>query len=289
VVSTSTRQWILGHADYPVPDGEHLPDMPEVLMGEGDRPDAFDAPRVAIVGTRAATPLGLADAREIAMFCARAGITVISGLALGIDAAAHEGALEGGGLTVGVVATGLDVVYPRRHARLYERVRGQGLIVGENGYGTQPLPWRFPIRNRIIAALADITVIVEATRSGGARITAEYALTYGRDVYALPGSRRNPAAAGCNELLRDGALPFLDPADLLFALGRDPGGALWPAPVPPAEPDERAVLRALAGEPATIDAIERRSCIPVERLGRALRALELAGRVERRRGLWWPR
>jgi hypothetical protein len=113
----------------------------------GDRADALDAPRVAIVGTRAATPMGIADAREIAAFCAGAGITVISGLAIGIDGAAHEGALDAGGLTVGVVATGLDVVYPRRHERLYARVREQGLIVGENGYGTQPLPRRFPVRN----------------------------------------------------------------------------------------------------------------------------------------------
>ncbi len=168
--------------------------MPEVLLGEGDRPDAFDAPRIAIVGTRAATPMGIADATEIAAFCARAGITVVSGLAIGIDGAAHTGALDAGGLTVGVVATGLDVTYPRRHARLYERVREQGVIVGENPYGTQPLPWRFPIRNRIIAALADAVVVVEATRTGGACITANEASRFDRDVYVAarftPESRR---------------------------------------------------------------------------------------------------
>ena len=281
--------WRCGDSGFPIRDVEFLPDMPRLLLGEGDRPDAFDAPRVAIVGTRAATPLGLADAREMAAFCARAGITVISGLALGIDAAAHVGALDAGGLTVGVVATGLDVVYPRRHTKLYERVRSQGLIVGENAYGTQPLPWRFPIRNRIIAALADAVVVIEATRTGGARITANYGLDYSRDVYALPGSRRNPAAAGCNELIRDGANPLLDPSDVLFAVGRGAATrAEWTRAAPPPDPDERAVLKALAGEPATVDDIERRVDFGVERVGPALRGLERSGRVKRSRGYWWP-
>jgi DNA protecting protein DprA len=161
VVSRRTHRWERAGENFPVRDADLLDatvdaGIPRVLLGEGDRLDAFDAPRVAIVGTRAATPMGIADAREIAAFCGRAGLTVVSGLAIGIDAAAHEGALDAGGCTVGVVATGLDIVYPRRHQRLYARVREQGLIVGENEYGTQPLPWRFPIRNRIIAALADV-------------------------------------------------------------------------------------------------------------------------------------
>jgi len=293
-VSRRTHRWERGD-DFPIRDADLLDvmvdaKMPRVLLGEGDRAGAFDAPRVAIVGTRAATPMGIADAREIAAFCAGAGITVISGLAIGIDGAAHEGALDAGGLTVGVVATGLDVVYPRRHERLYARVREQGLIVGENRYGTQPLPWRFPVRNRIIAALADAVVVVEATCSGGARITANDAARFGRDVYALPGSRRNPAAAGCNALLLDGAKPLLDPADVLFAIGR--GGTVvggWSAAPPPLDPDPRAVLRALAGESATIDEIERRVPFPADRLGSALRALELGGHIVRKRGMWWPR
>jgi DNA processing protein len=295
VVSRRTHRWERAGDDFPVRDADLLDatldaGMPRVLLGEGDRLDAFDAPRVAIVGTRAATPMGIADAREIAAFCGRAGITVVSGLAIGIDAAAHEGALDAGGCTVGVVATGLDIVYPRRHERLYARVRAQGLIVGENEYGTQPLPWRFPIRNRIIAALADAVVVVEAGRTGGASITARYGLEYSRDVYALPGSRRNPAAAGCNALILDGAKPLLDPADVLFAIGR--GGTMaggWaPAPKPPADRDQRAVLRALGGDGATIDEIERRCPLPAERLGTALRELERAGRLHRRRGMWWP-
>jgi DNA processing protein len=145
------------------------------------------------------------------------------------------------------------------------------------------------VRNRIIAALADAVVVVEATRTGGARITAEYALTYNRVVYALPGSRRNPSAAGCNQLIADGAVALLDPADVLVGIGqggRLPGG--WDPPAPPKDPDQRAALRALAGEPATIDEIERRAGLPPERLGAALRALEQRGSLTRRRGLWWP-
>jgi DNA processing protein len=293
-VSRRTHRWERG-PEFPIRDADDLDamfdaQMPEVLLGEGDRPDAFDAPRIAIVGTRAATPMGIVDATEIAAFCARAGITVVSGLAIGIDGAAHTGALDAGGLTVGVVATGLDVTYPRRHARLYERVREQGMIVGENEYGTQPLPWRFPIRNRIIAALANAVVVVEATRTGGARITANEASRFNRDVYVLPGSRRNPAAAGCNALLLDGAKPLLEPADVLFAIGR--GGTAeggWSVPAAPLDADQTAVLRALAGDGATIDEIERRVPFPARRLGAALRALEYGGHVERRRGLWWPR
>jgi DNA processing protein len=294
LVSSRRHRWRRGD-DFPIRDADLLDamvdaKMPRVLLGEGERPDAFDAPRVAIVGTRAATPMGIADAREIAAFCAHAGITVVSGLAIGIDGAAHEGALDAGGLTVGVVATGLDVVYPRRHRRLYERVRAHGLIVGENDYGTQPLPWRFPIRNRIIAALADAVVVVEATANGGARITANDAARFGRDVYALPGSRRNPAAAGCNALLLDGAKPLLDPSDVLFALGCGGSQASgWSRQTTPTDADQRTVLRALAGEGATIGLLESRAALPAVRLGAALRALELSGHVERKRGLWWPR
>lgn len=285
-----TRVWIADDDGYPIRDP--LPDRPPVVLGEGDRPDAFAASRVAIVGTRTATPHGLADARELGGFLAGAGVTVVSGLAIGIDAAAHVGALDAGGLVVGVVATGLDVVYPRRHRTLYTKVREQGLVVGEHGYGVQPRRERFPVRNRIIAALADIVVIVEATATGGSRITAKYAAEYGRTVYALPGSRRNPAAAGCNALIGDGAEPLLDPGDLLIGLGRGgsrPGDWSSAGRVPPTDDDEAAVMLALAGDPGSIDDLERNTKLAPARLGAALGRLERAGRIQRMRGLWWPR
>ena len=285
-----THVWIAADDDYPI--GDPLPDRPPILLGEGERPDAFAAKRVAIVGTRSATPHGLADARELGGFLAGAGVTVVSGLAIGIDAAAHLGALDAGGLVVGVVATGLDVVYPRRHRALYGTVREQGLVVGEHGYGVQPRRERFPVRNRIIAALADIVVIVEATVNGGSRITAKYAAEYGRTVYALPGSRRNPAAAGCNALLGDGAEALLDPGDLLIGLGRggsQPGDWGSAGRVPPTDDDDAAVMLALAGDPGAIDDLERHTKLPPARLGAALGRLERAGRIQRMRGLWWPR
>ena len=285
-----TRVWIAGDDDYPIADP--LPDRPQVLLGEGERPEAFDRPCVAIVGTRTATPHGLADARELGGFLADAGVTVVSGLAIGIDAAAHEGALDAGGLAVGVVATGLDVTYPRRHRALYERVRTHGLVVGEHGYGVQPSRERFPVRNRIIAALARLVVVVEATASGGARITAEYAVKYDRTVFALPGSRRNPAAAGCNALIADGAIPLQDPGDLLIALGQGgmlPGDWASRAVDAPSDRDEAAVLHALGGEPSTIDRLDACCRLGAARLGAALNRLERSGRIHRRRGLWWPR
>lgn len=286
----STHIWIAGDDDYPIRDP--FPDRPPVLLGEGARPDAFEATRVAIVGTRSATPHGLADARELGGFLADIGVTVVSGLALGIDGAAHEGALDAGGLAVGVVATGLDVTYPRRHRALFDRVREHGLVVSEHAYGVQPSRDRFPVRNRIIAALADVVVVVEATATGGARITAKYAAEYGRDVWALPGSRRNPAAAGSNALIADGAGMIQEPSDLLVALGRGgtrPGPWISDGTDGPSDRDEKAVLHALGGDPATIDDLERNTAaLGPARLGAALNRLERAGRVQRRRGLWWP-
>jgi DNA processing protein len=282
--------WRRGEPGYPIRD--EVPDRPAVLLGEGDAADeAFAAHRVAIVGTRASTKQGDDDAREIGAFCARAGLTVVSGLAIGIDGAAHEGALDAGGRVVGVIATGLDVVYPRRHRALYARVREHGVVVSEHPYGVQPRPYLFPDRNRIIAALADVVVVVEATVKGGANITAKYAAEYGRTVYALPGSRRNPSAAGCNALIADGAKSLLEPGDLLFEFGAGgavPGGA-WHDHAPPEHPDDVAVLHSLAGDPATIAEVEVRAGLAADRLGPALRRLEQSGHLERRRGMWWPR
>lgn len=275
-----------GAAGYPIVD--ELPGMPEVLLAEGSAVDAFDRPRVAVVGTRAATPHGLADAREIGAVLAAAGITVVSGLAIGIDAAAHEGTLDAGGVPVGVLGTGLDVVYPRRHRSLFERVRAHGLLVSELGYGVQPRRRSFPVRNRIIAALADVVVVVEATARGGARITAERAVEYGRPVLAMPGSRRNPAAEGTNALIADGAEPLLEPGDVLLALGLTPGARGHDTRTRP-EGDAAAVLRACGGEPATIDQVASRTALPPDRVAVAVRALERGGWMERAHGLCWPR
>lgn len=282
-----THVWIEGDDDDPFASPD--PRCPPILLGEGSRPQALRRPRVAVVGTRAASAHGLADARELGAVLAANGVTVVSGLAIGIDAAAHQGALDAAGEAVGVVATGLDVVYPRRHGVLFERVRAAGVIVSEHGYGVQPDAARFPVRNRIIAALSDAVVVVEAAERGGALITARDAAEMGRPVFAVPGSRRNRVAAGCNRLIADGALPLLDPGDVLLAIGAGDPTARWRrADTSGVDPDERATLDALAGEPATLDQLVGRTGFAPGRVAGALRRLEQRRLVEHRRGRWWP-
>lgn len=282
-----THVYVDGTPSFPVFDA---PDAPAVLLAEGDRPDAFARRCVAVVGTRAATPQGLADAYEIGAYLARAGCTVVSGLAIGIDGAAHEGALDAGGTVVGVVGTGLDVVYPRRHRTLFERVRAQGLLLSELGYGVGPRKSSFPVRNRIIAGCSELVVVVEATAKGGARITADRALAYGRSVHAMPGSRRNPAAAGTNQLIYDGAQALLEPSDLGIALSLSESArarAEAPPRLPP-EGDAGRALRACAGEPVTLDELSSRTGMPLDALLRTVRALERDGWLTRKDGLYWP-
>lgn len=307
VACRGTKVFLASDPEFPI--DKDLPGRPALLLAEGERPEVLHAPRVAVVGTRAATPHGLADAHALGAFLATEGVTVVSGLAIGIDGAAHVGALSvaeeasrrvdavGTGVLeriagpVGVVATGLDVVYPRRHRALYARVRGAGVLLSECAFGVGPLPGRFPVRNRIIAALADLVVVVEATLKGGSRITAERALDYGRPVMAVPGSRRNPAAAGCNALLADGAQPLLDPSDVLIALGLTPGARRgWSIPTPkrPLSQEAARVEHALAGECAHPDDLAARTLLPPDALAVAIEELVDVGRAERSRGYIWP-
>ncbi len=282
----STRVLLEGRTGYPI--GDPLPDRPPYLFAEGDRIDALGGPLVAVVGTRAATPHGLADARRLGEALAEAGVTVVSGLAIGIDAAAHEGALAAGGSVVGVVATGPDVVYPRRHTLLFERARSAGLVLSEAGFGTPPEPFRFPIRNRIIAALATAVVVVEAKATGGTRSTVDHALTYGRSVWAQPGSIRNPAAEGCNRMMAEGAQPLLDPSELIESLGLASVRRGRPdrGPAPPGAPYR--VLQACAGEPASSDDLVSRTGLPPAEVAAAAATLQKSGHLSRSRGLWWP-
>lgn len=291
VASWGALVTIEGTPGHPIADP--LPDRPPVLLTRGSGP-LIPGPRVAIVGTRAASPAGLTDARTLGHVLARAGVTVVSGLAIGIDTAAHEGALAGGGPTYGVVATGLDVVYPRRNHVLFERVRANGALVAETWFGVQPEPWRFPVRNRIISALSHIVVVVEATERGGARITAEHALEHGRPVFAVPGSRRNPAAAGCNRLIADGAHPLLDPVDLMLELGIGDGEPVgWQPPDAAGskadlDPEALRVLTRLRGDPASTDELAADLGLEPTAIAGAIGRLVRAGRAVRKRGLVWP-
>lgn len=290
-----THVWLLTDANFPIPDA--IPDRPFVLFGEGRRPDVFEQDRIAIVGTRAASPSGLADAHLLGAAFATTGATVVSGLALGIDGAAHRGALSTG-TTVAVVATGLDIVYPRRHAALAAQILDQGLIVSESGFGVGPVGYRFPIRNRIIAGLASAVVVVEATATGGARITAEHGLDYGRPVFAMPGARRNPAAIGTNQLIRDGASPLLDPSDVWVSLGLPIPAGLDDTWMGTPTPRDRAGLRALPdgvgpvldaidGSGSSVDQIVGRTGMALTDVAEAIRALADADRIVERRGQWW--
>ena len=184
-----------------------LHDPPAELHLCGGHPEllAWERPVVAIVGSRRAGEAGLGMARELARGAAAAGALVVSGLALGVDAAAHEGALAAGAPTLAVLGSGPDVAYPRTNRGLYARILAAGLIVSEYPPGTEPAPWRFPARNRLIAALADAVVVVEAKVRSGALITADHALDLGRDVLAVPGWPAFSGAGGTNALLKAGA------------------------------------------------------------------------------------
>lgn len=182
----------------------HLPDPPMVLWVAGGT-SALSAAAVAVVGSRNASPIGLETARRLAKGLASAGLVVVSGLARGIDGAAHRGALQGGGATVGVLGCGLDIAYPRQHQQLAVDVRSQGCLVSELPPGTPPLPRHFPLRNRIISGLSRAVVVVEASEHSGSLITARMALEQGRDVLAVPGNVVSGCHRGCHALIKDGA------------------------------------------------------------------------------------
>ena len=225
------------------------PEPPAMLCTRGD-PAALAGPACALVGTRSCSGEGRRTAHDIARDLADAGVAVVSGLALGIDAAAHRGALAAGpgaGGPVGVVAGGVDVTYPPSHASLFDEVAAAGALVSEAPLGTPPERWRFPARNRIIAALADLVVVVESHDRGGSMHTVDAAIERGRTVGAVPGPVRSPASAGTNALLADQALVVRDAQDVLVALGLGRAPLAGPVAAP-----GRAPAPALAGADATV-------------------------------------
>jgi DNA processing protein len=254
-----------------------LHDPPLALFALGPGVAALDPGirSAAIVGSRRAADGGLRLAERLARAVAASGGLVVSGLALGIDAAAHEGALAGGGLTIAVLGCGVDVPYPRRNRSVYARIAESGLIVSEYPPSTPPAPWRFPARNRLIAALADVTVVVEARARSGALITADHALDLGREVLAVPGSPGVAAAAGANGLLKSGAGLIEGPEDLCGWLGLD-------CPAAPDAPDDegdRRLLEALSEGPAHPDALSAALGVGAGPVVAALTRLQIAGRV----------
>lgn len=204
-------------AIYP-PSLRDIPAAPPVLYVLGTLPGR-DAATVAVVGTRTASSYGLGVAHRLARDLARCGIVVVSGLARGIDAMAHRGSLEGGGPTVAVLGSGLDVIYPPEHRRLFGMISGAGAVVSEFPFGTRPARSTFPRRNRVIAGASAACIVVESKEDGGALITAGFALEFGREVMAVPGDITRPTSKGTNRLIRDGATPVTELSDVLEALG----------------------------------------------------------------------
>jgi DNA processing protein len=263
-----------------------LPDAAPLLLVRGDV-ESLSGPCVAIVGARAASAYGRVVARRFASELAAAGLVVVSGLATGIDAVAHEAALAAGGATVAVQACGPDRVYPARHRGLAERIVRSGAVVTEFAPGTAPRAPYFPLRNRLISALSLAVLVVEARERSGSLVTASHAANQGVDVYAVPGPLDAPTSAGTNRLLRDGAGAALAPAQILEDLRRSaalrlpaPGeGGLWPAAGPPASPRGQRILEALLEEPLSRDALSRRLGRGPSELAVDLLELELAGRI----------
>jgi len=310
----ATAQWLaagggcrrvltLADSEYPAAL-LHAEDPPLLLyaMGATAAPGRLHWPEsIAIVGSRNPTAQGALNARQFAASFARAGWAVVSGMALGVDAAAHEGALEGADpaagamATIAVVGTGLDRVYPQQHEALARRIAARGLILSELPLGAPPLADHFPRRNRILCALARGTLVVEAAMRSGSLITARFAAEQGREVFAIPGSIHSAQSRGCHALIKQGAKLVETAQDVMEELlpagaGPDAIGSLVPSPHPthptpttPCAPsgDDDPLLRALGYDPASLDALSARTGLPTPQLQARLLELELQGQVAR--------
>ncbi|HWZ58291.1 MAG TPA: DNA-processing protein DprA [Gemmatimonadaceae bacterium] len=265
--------WRPGAAPYPE-SLARLAEPPRVLYAQGDAA-TIDRPVVAVVGTRRATPYGERVARGISTALARAGVCVVSGLALGIDTVAHQAVLGVGGATCAVLGTGLDIHYPASHARIQAAIAERGLVLTEYELGTPARRWSFPQRNRVIAGLARAVIVVEAGRASGALGTAVFADQMGRAVAAVPGPIDASQSQGTNGLIRDGAIAITDVTDVLLlagVVGKGKG-------VPTLSGDEATVWKALGTGRIDADVLAARSRLPTSRCLAALTALELAGLV----------
>lgn len=262
-----------------------IPDPPPVLYVRGElRPE--DAWAVAVVGTRRASTYGREVTRRLVTVLAQSEVTIVSGLARGIDAVAHQAALEAGGRTIAVLGCGIDLVYPPEHRELARRIAAQGALVTEYPPGTSPEPGNFPPRNRIISGLSLGIVVTEAGRNSGALITADYAAEQGRDVFAVPGSILSAGCAGTNRLIQDGAKPVLDAADILQELNltmvaeqKEARQAL------PTTETEALILAHLSAEPVHVDDLTRAVGLPVAQVTSTLALMELKGMVRQVGGM----
>ncbi len=267
----------LADADYPAALQKlNTQDPPPLLYVRGDKRVLSERPLVAIVGSRSASPAGVKNAELFAHALAEAGVNIVSGLAQGIDSAAHRGALKGGGKTVAVVGTGADIIYPKQNRALAMEIVGTGgAIVSDFPLGTPPKDYNFPRRNRIISGLAKGCLVAEAARKSGALITAQYASEQGREVFAVPGSINSPMYKGCHFLIKQGAKLAENVDDILDELNlvRRAPGAL---PLPPAD---GGILKFIDFAPTALDDIAARSGLEADSLLPDLLTLEMEGKI----------
>ncbi|HWZ72396.1 MAG TPA: DNA-processing protein DprA [Casimicrobiaceae bacterium] len=283
-----TLSWIAepGHALVAWDDA----DYPRALLTISDPPPAFyysgrhellNRPSIAIVGSRNATPQGTDNAEAFATTLSGAGFTIVSGLALGIDTAAHRGGLSAGGSSIAVMGTGPDRIYPSANRDLGQRLAAEGGVLSEFPLGTPPLPANFPRRNRLLSGLSRGVLVVEATLASGSLITARFAAEQGREVFAIPGSIHSPFSKGSHRLIKEGAKLVETAHDVLEELGAvaPPKGAGTQAPAPDVQGNAGRVLEALGHDPAGVDALTARTSLAAGAISVALVELELSGRV----------
>lgn len=280
----------LGDSDYPQALLQ-TPDPPLLLYLKGRR-ELLGSPALAVVGSRNPTPQGRDNAVAFARHLSESGLCIVSGMASGIDGAAHLGALEGIGGTIAVVGTGLDSVYPKSHAKLAQHIARDGLLISEYALGAPALAQHFPLRNRLIAGLTQGTLVVEAALQSGSLITARLAAEYGREVFAIPGSIHAPQSRGCHQLIQQGAKLVTCAQDILEELRPDQ----WPAPAGTSghssvqdELGEDPLLSALGYEPTSLDELTARTGESAARLSAQLLELELNGQVQRLPGQLFQR
>jgi len=256
-----------------------IPDPPPLLYAVG-RMELLEQPALAVVGSRNGTAQGVRDAERFAKAFSDAGLVIVSGLALGIDAAAHRGGLAGLGSTIAVLGTGVDVVYPRQNAALAARIAEAGLLLSEFPLGAPGLPEHFPRRNRLISGLAQGCLVIEAALASGSLITARAALDQGRDVFALPGSIHSPLSKGCHALIKQGAKLVESADDVLSELRAFRTTALaTTAAAGTQDAEAGSLLPHMGYDPVDLDSLSARAGLPVEQVSAELLRLELAGRV----------
>lgn len=277
---------IVTWADEAYPNRLREIDQPPPILyfrGEYLQDDLF---AVAIVGTRKVTAYGRQVTEEIASFLASNGITVISGLARGVDAIAHQTALKVGGRTIGILGCGVDKIYPPEHRGLAEQMMERGAVMSDYAVGTPPDASNFPPRNRIISGLSLAVVVIEAAETSGALITAEFAAEQGREIFAVPGSILAPQSKGTNKLIQNGALPLLTPDDLMQALDITRIGEHKSArKILPTDEVEAKVLNVLSSEPLHVDEIRNQAGLPIEKISATLALMELKGMVRQVGGM----